>query len=94
LIAGVPEPTLVGGLIRGGPPQSASAVEIGRYIQECPHDQVAVEEQDKRFYIIHIRNAPNIWVVVNSESPIFTELRERHSRWMAEHPGWNGWIAF
>jgi hypothetical protein len=76
-------------------PAGASAAEIARCIHECPHDRVAVEEQDNTFYLIHFSNDRDIaWVSVNSESPIFVELRLRHVRWMAEHPGWNGWIAF
>jgi hypothetical protein len=76
-------------------PRAASATEIAPYIQECPHDRVAVEEQDNKFYIIHLSNDPDIvWVVVHSASPIHAELRLRHAKWMSEHPGWPGWIAF
>jgi hypothetical protein len=35
-------------------PQAARAAELARYIGACPHDRVAVEEQDHAFYIIHL----------------------------------------
>jgi hypothetical protein len=76
-------------------PRAATAAEVSRCIEKCPFDRVAVEEQDSSFYIIHISNEPEIiWFSVNSQSPIFEQLRQRHSRWMTEHPGWNGWVVF
>jgi hypothetical protein len=66
-----------------------------RLIEECPHDRLAVEEQDRAFYVIHFSNEPKIkWVMVGSTSPLFTELHSRHAQWMAEHPGSNEWLAF
>lgn len=95
LIAAVSDAIAVGGLTAGARPRPANAAEISRCLEKCRHDHIAIEEQDKTFYVIHISNEPNIiWVSVTSESPIFAELRERHGRWMAEHPGWNGWIGF
>lgn len=45
------------------------------------------------FYVIHISHEPRIILIsVISQSPIFSELRRRHAQWMAEHPGWDGWI--
>ena len=86
---------VVGQLTTGSKPQAASAVDVARLLQECPRHRIAVEEQDRVFYIIHISNEPDtIWVVVRSDSPIFLELRSRQAQWMAEHPGWNGWVAF
>ena len=82
--------TAVVGLIDGRP---ASAAEMARRIEECSRDLVAVEEQHEAFYIIHFRDDPiAVWVSVTSESPMFVELRSRHDRWMAEHPGdeWKG----
>jgi hypothetical protein len=95
LVTAVSDTAVVGKLSTGLQLRAASAAELSRCIEESPHDRIAVEEQDKTFYIIHIRNEPDIiWVSVNSESPIFVKLRQRHARWMAEHPGWNGWIGF
>jgi hypothetical protein len=95
LVTAVSDSAVVGQLTTGLQPRAASAAEIARCIEECPHDRVAVEEQDNTFYIIHFSNDPDIiWVSVNSKSPIFVELRLRHARWKAEHPGWNGWIGF
>ena len=59
------------------------------------NDRIGVEEQDNGFYIIHVSNEPTmIWVLISSQSPIFSELRSRHVQWVAEHPGWNGWLGF
>jgi hypothetical protein len=44
---------VVGELTTGLGPHAASAAEIARCIEKCPHDRVAVEEQDNTFYIIH-----------------------------------------
>ena len=95
LVTAVSDTAVVGKLTTGLRLRTASAAEISRCIEECPLDRIAIEEQDNTFYIIHIRNEPDIiWVSVNSESPIFAQLRQRHTRWMAEHPGWNEWIGF
>jgi hypothetical protein len=73
----------------------AGALEIARFVDECPNDRIAVEEQDHKSYIIHLSNKPEpIWVMVGPETPLFLELRQRHARWVTEHPDWKGWIAF
>jgi hypothetical protein len=95
LVTAVSDTAVVGQLTTGLRPRAASAAEIAQCIEDCPLDRMAVEEQDHTFYIIHFSNDPDIiWVSVNSESPIFAELRLRHARWMTEHPGWNGWMGF
>ena len=94
LVSAVPDTAIVGRLTTGSRPRTASAAEISRCIEEYPLDRITVEEQDNAFYIIHIRNEPVVWVVVHSESPMFAQLRQRHTQWMVEHPGWNGWIGF
>jgi hypothetical protein len=95
LVQAVSDDAVVGKLTAGSQPQTARAVEIAQSLEECRQDRVAVEEQDGMLYVIHISNEPSIiWLFVTSESPIFVELRRRHARWMAEHPGWNGWIEF
>jgi hypothetical protein len=94
LVDAVTGDAVVGRLTTGLRPQPARADEITRVIEECPHSRIAVEEQDHAFYIIHINNEPVVWLVIPSESPVFMELRRRHSEWMAERPGWNGWMAF
>jgi hypothetical protein len=77
------------------PPRPADALETARFIDECPNDRIAVEEQYHTDYIIHLSNEPKIiWLLVGSEAPVFLELRQRHQRWAAEHSDWNGWIAF
>jgi hypothetical protein len=73
----------------------ADASEIARFVDECPNDRIAVEEQDHKLYIIHLSNEPElIWVAVSSETPLFSELCQRHDRFATEHPEWKGWIAF
>jgi hypothetical protein len=66
-----------------------------RFLEECPQDRMAVEEQDHKSYIIHLSNEPELkWLVVGSESPIYLEIRQRHAQWMNERPDWKGWMAF
>ena len=75
--------------------RAGNAAEVTRFFEECPHDRVAVEEQDNKFYIIHLSNEPKLlWLLIGSESPIFPELRQRHAQWATDHPGWKGWVAF
>ena len=77
------------------PFRAANAAEVTRFVEECQHDRVAVEEQDHKGYVIHLSNEPKIiWLLVSSESLIFLEIRQRHAQWMNEHPGWKGWEAF
>jgi hypothetical protein len=95
LIEAVTGNAVVGRLTTGSKPHDARVDEIAQVIEKCPHNRIAVEEQDHAFYIIHISNAPDVvGIVILSESPLFVELRRRHAIWMAEHPDWNGWIAF
>lgn len=82
-------------VIHSCPPRAADALELARFIDECPNDRIAVEEQHHEFYIIHLSNEPELtWVLVDSETPLFSGLRQRHDRWATEHPDWMEWIAF
>ena len=98
LIRAVSNTAAIGKVVDGssGPSlRPADAAEVTRLVEECAHQRVAVEEQDHKFYIIHIRDEPTpIWVAVHSESPIFDELKQRHAQWNIEHPNWTGWIGF
>ena len=96
LLEAVTGDAVVGRLITGLKPfQSARVAEMMQAIEKCPHSRLAVEEQDHALYVIHISNQPDIvWVVISSESPLFMELRRRHAEWIAERPGWNGWMTF
>ena len=97
LVKGVSETTGAVGkmIVPPLPIRAANADEAARFVGECPHDRVAVEEQDHKSYVIHLSNEPKlIWLLVDSASPLFPEIRQRHSQWMTEHPGWDGWMAF
>lgn len=79
----------------GPRPRETDSKELLGLIEKCPFERVAVEEQDHSTYIVHLRNDPTpIWIVVFSKSPLLADLKQRHARWMVEHPNWNGWIAF
>ncbi len=96
LVKGVSNTAVVGQMVvLPLPIRAANASEVTRFVEECPHDRMAVEEQDHKGYVIHLSNEPKLkWLVVGSESPIFLEIRRRHAQWMTEHRGWNGWVAF
>ncbi len=96
LVRTISDTTVVGKMAVLTPPiREANAAEVIRFVEECPHDRVAVEEQDNKFYILHLSNEPKLlWLVIGSESPIFLELQRRHVQWKTEHPGWKGWVAF
>ena len=96
LVKGVSNTAMVGQMVvLPLPIRAANAAEVTRFVEECPHDRVPVEEQDHKGYVIHLSNEPKLkWLLVGSESPIFLEIRRRHAQWMTEHPGWNGWVAF
>jgi hypothetical protein len=95
LLKTFPNDTVVAKVIERSTLRPASALETSRFVDECPHEQIAVEEQDHKFYVIHLSNEPEIiWLMVRSDAPTFPELRQRHLKWATEHPDWNGWIAF
>ena len=75
-------------------PRPIDASEMVKILERCPHDRLAVEEQDHHWYIIHISNQPIIWVTIGPESQVYREIRERHKQWETANPRWNGWIAF
>lgn len=98
LVSTVSDTTAIGQVVGGSPNPRiwrADAAEVARVVEECPHEQVAVEEQDCQAYVIHLRNTPTVvWLVVHSESPLFVELRQQHAQWKIEHPNWTGWTGF
>jgi hypothetical protein len=96
LIKALPDATVVGKIrAYSSALRPADALEIARLVDECPNDRIPVEEQDHKFYIIHLSDkGERIWVMVGPETPLFLELRQRHARWATEHPEWKGWIAF
>jgi len=88
-------PTLeIGRVMTGKRPQPATVADVAALLENCPHDRISAEEQDHAFYILHVRNEPIVWVIVGSESPLFRNLRQRHTDWKAENPNWDGWIGF
>ena len=95
LVKAIPDETVVGQMTVGSSPiRAATAAEAIRFVEECPNDGVAVEEQDHKFYILHLSNDPIVWLSIDPRSPIFLEIQRRHAQWRIEHPGWIGWIAF
>ena len=95
LIKAVSGTTFVGHLlVQGLTPRLGCASDVAPFVEECLQDRLAVEEQHHDSYIIHLSNEPIRWLSVGSGSSLFPELRRRHAQWVAEHPGWNGWVAF
>jgi len=95
LVGAFPSATVVATKVEFTRLRPLDALEAGRLIDECRNDRIAVEEQDHTGYIVHLSNEPEIiWFGVVPDSPIFLELRQRHQRWVTEHPNWDGWIAF
>ena len=94
-IAASPQAEVVADVVSGSTRlKPATASELISLVDQCERPQVAVEEQDGDSYIIHITNEPMLWVVVGAKSSLLAPLRQHHSRWRAQHPDWNGWIAF
>jgi hypothetical protein len=85
IVEGVSPDMVVGEVFTGAKPQETAAADIVRLIQQCSNDRLGVEEQDHAYYIVHLSNSGTKWLIVDSSSPIFTELRNRHVRWRAEH---------
>jgi hypothetical protein len=95
LVKAIPDDTVVGQMSVGSSPiRAVTAAEAIRFVEEYPHEGVAVEEQDHTFYILHLSNEPILWLTIISKSPIFLEIERRHAQWRIEHPGWIGWVAF
>jgi len=82
LVKNLPDAQYVCKIVKKSPwLQPADALEIARLVDECPKDRIAVEEQDGKFCVINLRNEPEpLWFMVDSESPIFSELRQRNDR--------------
>jgi hypothetical protein len=92
LVKAASDSTVIGKMVvHPFPIRTANAAEITGLVDECPHDRVAVEEQDHKFYVIHLSDEPKIlWLVIGPESPIFLEIRQRHVQSATEHPGRKG----
>jgi hypothetical protein len=62
------------------------AAELLRLLEASHRERLGVEQQDRTFYIIHIRDGSTpIWVSVKPDSPIFGALTQRHAQWAATH---------
>lgn len=87
LIQALPADTAVAKVtVRSSPLRTVTAAELARLVDECPHDRIEVEEQDHTFYVIHLRNKPElVWIMVASETPLFLELRQRHGQRATGH---------
>jgi hypothetical protein len=95
LVRVVPEQTMIGKVFDGGPVRDVSIADVIGFIEVSSLERFAVEEQHHDSYVVHINNEPEIlWISIGSKSPIFPELQRLHAGWVAEHPSWNGWIAF
>ena len=95
LVKAIPEP--IGATVAMGDnprPRPTDTSEMVKLLERCPNDRLAVEEQDHRWYIIHISNKPIIWVTVRPGSQVYREIRELHKQWATANPGWNEWMAF
>jgi hypothetical protein len=64
-----------------------------RMVSEYPGDVIGVEEQDYRWYIMHLEpgdvDPPNAekWIMIGSESPLFKDLRREHLKFESETRG-------
>lgn len=97
LVKALPEPIGAAILfVNDGPKvRPIDALEMVKLLESCRNDRLAVEEQDRSSYIIHISNQPEIiWILVMPESEIYAAIRERHKQWTTANQGWNEWIAF
>lgn len=95
LLNTIPSGTVVGKLkLPSGPHGKRSSrtldvLEARQLFAEHPRDRVFVEEQDRKFYIIHLakREGPTAWIVVREDSPLFAELRRHCAMAIARHQG-------
>jgi hypothetical protein len=95
LFDGLPDSANAGQIIAGyARPREASLSEIAKLVGECAQEKVPVEEQDGTAYIVHLSNEPILWLFVFKESRLLDGLKRSHAEFLAEHPRWNGWIAF
>ncbi len=66
----------------------ADAARVLEMLEEFKGDDIFVEEQDQKYYVIHLDSDDHVdgskWVMVRDTSPLFAFLRERHhtkGRW-------------
>src|SRR5262245_64583336 len=88
LIQAIRNDAVVGKFSTGGPFQDVHAVEMARYIQECPLERVPVEEHDDgAFFLIRFSDDESAltWVSVNSQSPMFQDLPRRNDESTRSH---------
>jgi hypothetical protein len=91
----LPDQTVIGNIVDISSTRAVSVADVIRFIEASARPRVPVEEQHHHDYIVHISDEPQIlWLSIGPKSPIFPELQRLHARYKAEHPGWNGWIAF
>ena len=91
LLDAVTGDAVVGELITGADARGARADEILARIEKWTRTRLAVEQQqDHASYLIHAGIGIQrviTWIGFPPESPLFVELRRRHTEWTAEHPG-------
>jgi hypothetical protein len=87
----IPTGTLVGHLFSGSKGdrsrRALDASEARQLFAENPRDRVFVEEQQQKYYIIHLakREGATTWIIVHEDSPLFAEVRRHHAPGIARH---------
>ena len=95
LVQALPDSSVAKVIIHSPSLRPADAFETAQLVDDCRNDHISVEEQDHKLYIIHLSEEPQrVWMMVGSETPLFLGLRQRHGRWVTEHPECKGWVAF
>jgi len=89
LVKSLPAATLVAKIIvPGSRVKPVDSQVLGRFVDECASHLIAIEEQDHKFYVIHLSEEPKlVWVMVGPEGLLFEELRGRHDQWTAGSAG-------
>lgn len=79
LLLSVPPVTVIGMRFSGS--GTVTAAEASHALQNNHGESLGVEEQDQLDYIIHVGGTAT-WIVVTPDTPLYTELRHRHKRWL------------
>jgi hypothetical protein len=78
LLQGLPGESRVGN--RGA--KSVTVAELAQRVDRHREEDLPVEEQDHKWYIVHFGAEPKGWIVIGEDSPLYVGLRSRHAEWL------------
>ena len=62
--------------------EKIAVTELARRLDRYAEEDLPVEEQDHRWYIVHLGPDPEGWILIKEDSPLHKGFRTCHAEWV------------